>query len=105
MVAELAAMMIGVPLLLWLVLPPRAILPALWVMAGVAYLLIRKSDPRAMTGYWKFTAIKRANLVPMLLRFAICAALLGLITYIFQPKLLFSFVQQKPLLWALVMVL
>lgn len=103
--AELVAMMIGVPLLLLFVLPAKAILPVLWLMALICYLLIRKSDPRAMTGHWKQAAINRANLVPMLVRFLICAVLLGVITWQFQPKLLFNFVQQKPWLWALVMVL
>lgn len=104
LLAELTLFMFGVPLLLWLVLPPRAILGVLWLMALVCYLIARAVDPARATGGWNWAAVNRANLMPMLGRFALCAALMYGATAWLSPELLFGFVREKPMFWAIVMV-
>ncbi len=104
LIAELLVTMLGVPLLLWLVLPPRWILPVVWAMAILCYLVARRIDPTRSMGGWNWAALTWANLRPMLTRFAVCAGLMLAATYAFAPNMLFGFVREKPMFWALVMV-
>lgn len=101
---ELAVFMLGVPLLLWLALPPKAILPAVWGMAGLCYILMR-TLPMAAPPFWHWQALTWRNLRPILARFALCAAAMLAAIYIAAPNLLFGFVRERPTLWALVMLL
>lgn len=102
--SELLLVSVGLPLLLWLVLPARYILPLLWLLAAVCYLAIRRLDPNRLQGSWDFSALNRRNLAPMLLRFAFCAALLAGLTWWLKPELLFNFVLRSPGFWLVVMV-
>lgn len=104
LIAELALFMLGVPLLLWLLLPPRAILPSLWLMALVCYLIARMATPSHARDGWNWRAVNVANLKPVLLRFAFCAALIYAAMAAYQPDQLFSFMLQRPKIWAMVMV-
>ncbi|MFZ4541834.1 MAG: CPBP family intramembrane glutamic endopeptidase [Rickettsiales bacterium] len=105
MLAELALFMLGVPLLLWLALPPFMILPVLWTMAVVTYHIARIVTPAPVRVLWNWSAVNWTNLKVMLLRFIICACLMAGVTYLFKPEMLFSFVRQKPYFWAVVMVI
>lgn len=103
--AELLILLLGVPLLLWLVLPPKAIIPVVWTMAVLCHHLssrIEASHPRV---WWNVAAVTRAELKRMLLRFIPCALLLYGLTRYFHPEMLFSFVLTMPVFWAVVMVL
>lgn len=102
---ELALLMLVGPLVLWLALPPFVILPTVCAMALLCYALARASDPVQVTGSWNISAITRANLLPMLRRFALCGTAMLVATYLLAPQMLFGFVREKPLFWALVMVL
>ncbi len=97
--------MLGVPLVMWLLLPPRWILPVLWLMALVCYGLSRLSDPTRSRGGWNWQAVNAQNLKPVLLRFAVCVVAMFVATLLWRPELLFSFVRAKPAFWALVMVM
>jgi membrane protease YdiL (CAAX protease family) len=102
--SELILFMLVVPVALWLLLPSSAILPVVWGMALFCHWLGRKS-PVAYAAYgWNWAAVNRANLVPMLARFAFCTLLLGVGTWLLKPEMLWSFVREKPQLWAIVMV-
>jgi hypothetical protein len=102
--SELLLFMLAVPVALWLLLPASAILPVVWGMALFCHWLGRKS-PVAYAAYgWNWAAVNRANLVPMLARFAFCTLLLGVGTWLLKPEMLWGFVREKPQLWAIVMV-
>jgi membrane protease YdiL (CAAX protease family) len=105
LLAELLLFMVGVPLAMWLLLSPRHIIGVLWLMTLVCYLIARTADPQRLTGSWRFSAVNRVNLVPMLLRFTLCAALMTMATIYFRPDLLLGFVREKPYIWAAVMLL
>jgi uncharacterized protein len=102
---ELVLSMLVMPVMVWLILSPRAILPVVMLMAGVCYWLARKSDPTFAAGRWHVAAFTRANVGTMLARFAVCALLIMAATAFFKPDMLFGFIREKPVLWALVMVL
>lgn len=103
--AELAVLMLGMPLLLWVVLPPRAILPVVWLMAILCHFISNASNGWARENWWNRAAITRAQLLPMLKRFALCAVLLTGLTYALKPEMLFSFVREKPVFWLVVMLM
>lgn len=106
--------MLGIPLLLWLVLPPRAIPGVVFAMTVICYFIARRVDhyyaqtrgegAMGERHAWNWHAVNRANLLPMFVRFGICAMLLLLYTYIVKPDMLFSFVLAKPQVWAVVML-
>ncbi len=102
---ELLLFMIVVPLVLWLYVPSRHIITVVWLMALVCYLLLRRSDPEALTGSWRWNAVRWVNLRPVLLRFVLCAAAMLAGTAWLRPDLLFGFVRERPEIWAMVMVL
>lgn len=48
---------------------------------------------------------KSANYLPVLARFALCGSVLTLLTWALAPSLFLSLPRQRPLLWALIMLL
>ncbi len=105
LIIELYAFVLAVPLLMWLFLPPRFILPFLWVAALVCYFVVKRVDAQGATGGWNWAAVTRANLTPIFWRFALCAGLMAAATALLKPELLFTFVRERPLLWLAVMLL
>ena len=113
--AELALLMFGVPLVLWLWLPPRAIPSVVLGMAILCYIIARKvdhhyarardADPQYARRSWNWRMINRANLKPILLRFMVCSTILGAFTYTQHREMLFGFVSERPMIWVIVMVL
>jgi membrane protease YdiL (CAAX protease family) len=85
----------------WLPLP---LLPSLWLLAaGCLVVLLR--DPRFDRGrLWRPAGLRR-TLPSIVLPFVVAAPLLFLATLILDPERLFAFVRQRPLLWALMMLL
>ncbi len=78
-------------------------LPLLWAAAAVAfaYLLIDCSFDRA--AFLRLAGTRR-YLPAMLTRFALLAAAVGIMVYLFRPDLLFGFPRQRPGLWLTVML-
>ena len=105
LIAELLLFMLGVPLMLTLVLPPKAILPTVWLMALVCHLLTRATTGKSLRHWWNAAAVTKANLKPILLQFLVCAVLLGGLTWWLKPELLFGLIRDRPQLWIVVMVL
>lgn len=105
LITELLLVTLGLPLLLWLALPPRYILPVLWLVAWACHRTAGKFDPQPPSAWWNLQAITLRNLRPLLLRFALCAGLLSALTAWLQPELLLSFVRSNTPFWAMVMVL
>lgn len=104
LITELALFMLGVPLLLWLALPPYAILPVVWGMALFCHHLTNAVKRKKVREWWHRAGITRAELLLVLTRFVVCAAAMTLLTYHFKPELLFNFVRGNPKFWLLVMV-
>lgn len=97
--------MLGVPLLLWLVLPPYAILPMVWTMALFCHSLTNRLLGEKGRNWWNRAGVTRGEVMRILARFVICALLMTGATYLLQPELLFGFVRTKPQFWAVVMVM
>jgi len=104
LLAEWAILMIGLPVALYLTLPIRYLLPMIWLIALGCHLAYRALDRQPTHIWWGRGAVTWANLRPILLRFAFSALLLGLITWIWVPELLFGMIRTKPAFWLLVMV-
>ncbi len=102
--SELAAFMLGVPLLLWLVLPPYTILPVVWMMALLCHHLANFAKPQTPREWWGLGRIPRAELLRVLKRFVLCATLLFAVTYALNPELLFNFMRGNPKFWLIVML-
>lgn len=100
---ELALLYGGVPVLLARFLPPRGILPALWVIALAVWTGLRR-DPlfdRSRLGTWDGW---RTEWRPLLLRFLVAALLLMGVLRAYRPDLMFRFPLTRPGHWLLVMV-
>jgi membrane protease YdiL (CAAX protease family) len=105
LIAELLGFMAGLPVLIWLYASPNYILPVVWGMALICYLIARYVDPLRETGTWNWSAVNRKNFLPILARFVVCALLMLAATAVFKPEMLFGFIREKPKLWAVVMVM
>lgn len=105
LLAELALFMVGLPLAMWLLLPPYTILPVVWMMALVCHHMTNWVKLEKLNAWWHRKGITRVEQGRMLLRFVICAAVLAAAMQYFQPERMFEFVNGRPKLWMLVMVL
>ena len=102
---EFTIFIIGLPLLMYAVLPVKYLLPMIWAAALYCYVIVRMIRHEGIGDDWNPKAINGANLKPILLRFIVCAVLMAMLTWCFTPELLFSFVRQNPAFWALIMLL
>ena len=102
--AEFAFLFVGVPLLVYYRIIPNLPIPYLLLMALFAFLLLRH-DSSFDAARLTTLANLRPRVLPLLMRDAICLALLGLSVRFLAPQYLFSFVKRAPLFWGLVMLL
>ena len=102
---ELIILMIGLPALLYAVLPVKYLLPVIWAAALYGYSITRYTLPDALREWWLRDALKAENIYPILRRFAISAALLTATTWWLAPELLFEFPRRNPAFWLLIMLL
>jgi len=101
---ECGALFLGLPLLIKFRILPNYPIPYLLAAAAAVFFLLRH-DP-SFDSSLLFTWGNYRPFVPqILLRDAVCLVLLGVAVRVFAPSLLFTFVKQRPLLWALVMLL
>lgn len=101
---ELLVLMLGLPLLLALVLPLRYMLPTLWITVFYCQYIYRLVVEEPARVGWGRAGVNWENLRPILIRFAISAALLVAATLALKPEMFLSFVRERPLFWAVVMV-
>lgn len=101
---ELSALMVGLPLLLSTVLPIRYMLPMLWAVTMYCHFVYRIIVDVPDRIYWRWPQVKRANMKPILLRFALCLVLASMLTALWKPTYFLSFVCERPAFWAFVMV-
>lgn len=104
-VAEFVFLTVGIPLLLYFLIPPRHMIGTLWLSALYCLWVHRTLHPRPEAGWWDWQAVRWPLFKPMLLRFAVCAALLTCFTLAIQPERFLGFVSEKPYIWAMVMLL
>jgi membrane protease YdiL (CAAX protease family) len=104
LIAELALLFVGFPLL-FRVLPVRlSPLPALWLAALYCiYALRRASGPSAIR-FWNAAPLA-GSLGSVLAVFAVAALVITAAVWWLRPQILFFFPRHSPLFWALVMAL
>ncbi len=94
---------IAVPTALSFVLPARLLFPAIWLLAIISYVLLRRDPTFDRRQLWNAAPAWRA-LPGMLARFVAFAALLTGALWHFEPERLFIIPRTKPVLWAIIMV-
>ena len=105
LITELLFLVIGLPALLFAVLPLKLLLPIIWAAALYGYGITRYTLPDSLAAWWGRSDITWVNLKPILRRFLLNAALLTLATWYFAPQLLFNFILNQPLFWLVIMIL
>lgn len=101
---EFAAIFIGLPTLWVLGIRPLPVIPALLLLTvGCVFVLIADSDFDRRQ-LWRAGAL-RATMGRVLRIFIVAAALIGLITWLFEPERLFDLIRRNPSLWIVIMVL
>ncbi len=103
--AELCVITLIMPLALLTILPLRIIIPLLWLTVLYAYQLQRRLDPTLSRRNWRWRAEYGRYLLPMGIRFLVSTVLVVILTFTVFPEKFGSLVRERPLLWALVMVL
>jgi len=101
---EVFALFGAVPFCIRLALPTRYLLPVLWVISLIVYLALRRSRTFDRTSLTTWNGW-RHELKPMLLRFALLAAVLIIALALYRPQLLFSLPSRNLRIWLTVVVL
>lgn len=102
---ELLVMTVGIPLAIMHFGAIRYMLPTLWAIALYCLVIHRFTTGERLRDVWRARDITRADLRQMFRLLAISAVFLGVATTVLLPEKLFSFVLERPALWAMVMVL
>ncbi len=93
-----------IPLAMTLWGQPRIMFGVLWLVSVYGWWVLGKTSEKRRMG-WDFSALNARSLIrPLLVRFALCAALLSAVVMALYPERLLSFPSQRPLIWSLVMV-
>jgi membrane protease YdiL (CAAX protease family) len=103
LVAELAVLFVGLPLLFRLLPWRLSPLPMLW-LATLYCVYVLRGSPGGTVRFWNAAPLAH-SLGNILLIFLPAAAVITLGVWQFRPHLLFGFVRNSPLFWAVVMVL
>lgn len=101
---ELVMLMVALPLLLSTVIPIRYMLPTMWLVTLYCHIVYRLLVDASERIYWRWHEVNWRRLRPMLLRFAVCALLTSTLVALWKPGIFLSFVCERPLFWAFVMV-
>lgn len=101
--AEFLALYLAMPVALFYLLPPRGILPALWVAGLTAWALLRASPAAQPPAAGRHHPWLR-EIGFILLRFAVVALLLTAGLWLHRPEWLFRFPRSSPSIWLLVML-
>jgi uncharacterized protein len=103
--AEFLALYILMPVVLFYSLPPRGILPVLWLAGLTAWVLLRAPSTEYTDAPPRPRHSRRREFVFMLLRFACVALLLTGALRLHRPAWLFRFPRSAPRFWLLVMMM
>ncbi len=94
----------GLPLLILSLKNRGLMIATLWIGALIVWTVLQKGYKRGHGAEWNWPGL-RAGLKPVLLRFAVLAPLIGLLTWIFLPENFLSMPRERPELWLRIMVL
>jgi len=100
---ELLGAFIAAPSLLYF-WAPVPLLPVLLVFAAACGLVLTRDPAFDRANLWRPSALAQGARA-MLIRFAICAAVLFAIVCLSAPGLLFALPRQRPVLWLLIVLL
>ncbi|MGD0958970.1 MAG: CPBP family intramembrane glutamic endopeptidase [Methylomonas sp.] len=103
-VAELLALFILTPLLLFGMGARLWIFAALWAFAGFAVFILNRKPDFSFQKLWQGRGWPSAAKRRALLRFVFLACVLTFLTYLFLPDKFFRFPLEHPLLWLAVMM-
>lgn len=99
---ECAALYVGVPLIMTFLLPPKVLIPVLWVIGTATFgVLARARDVNLRRLH--HLSIPRIDLMWILVRWMIACGALTLLLSQLNPALLFRLPHEHPRLWVLVM--
>ena len=101
---EFSLIFIGLPLLIYFRVLPNLPIPYL-LAGGLAVLLLLSYDSTFDSGRLFTWGHVRLYLGTLLVRDALCLAVLGVGVRLFAPELLFSLVKRTPLFWVVIMLL
>jgi hypothetical protein len=101
---EFALLFVALPLAYVADLVAVPLIPALWVFAAACLIAVLFAPGFDRARLWNAQNLG-SRLVRALVPFLVAAPLLLLATATFEAHRLFAFVRQRPLLWAIVMVL
>ena len=102
---ELAILSAGLPMVILVFHWQKLMLPVVWTVALYCILITRANGDTALRSDWQGQAVNWHNLRPLLLRFAVCALAMLVLTLMQFPDKLFSFIRSMPWFWGLVMLL
>jgi len=104
LVAEYAALFLGLPLAFRFGLVPIPVMPALWILAAGCLLILVFTGTLDVKSLWNARRL-RTCITFVVVPFAVAAPVLLLVGWLYDPERLFTFVRQRPLFWLLLMVL
>jgi hypothetical protein len=106
LLGEFCALYILMPVVLYYTLPPRGILPVLWVAGLTAWLLIRcKAPSTCACGVPEVRHPRHGEIPHILLRLLVVACVLSAALWLHRPEWVFRFPRLWPGRWLLVMLL
>jgi len=101
---EFVVLFLVAPTALAMVMRGWMVFPAIWALAGIALALLLRDPTFDRRQLWNCAGV-RAQIRPMLLRFALGAALLGVALAIYEPQRLLQLPINHTVRWALIMTL
>jgi uncharacterized protein len=101
---EFSVIFVGLPLLIYFRVLPNQPIPYL-LAGGLVVLLLLRHDPTFNAQRLFTWGNVRPFLGTLLVRDAVCLAVLGVGVRVFAPQLLFSLIKRTPLFWAAIMLL
>ena len=94
----------ALPTLIHLMPFTRGVFIFIWMGAVFCYMVLRKDSSFDRKHLWRWEAVNRQHLKPVLIRFIIGAAILTIGVYVVHPEHLFSLPKERTSLWLMVML-
>lgn len=100
---ELFLMFVVAPGVLAVVLPPRLIFPAIWLLAGICVVVLASDPAFDRRRLWNYRGAKAA-MPGVMLRVLGCGVGMWAMLMMYEPSQLLNFPRSNPVMWAFVMV-
>lgn len=96
LIVEFILLCLALPTVIWMFTLAPYMFPMLWGAALYCYLVFRLDFKDRLKNEWKFGAINRVNLKPILLRWAGASLALIAFVYFYEPERLFHIPRNNP---------